>query len=833
MTFVSHAQNFEDVMLWRALRGVKEGFYIDVGAGDPDLHSVTKIFYVHGWHGINVEPLRTTYKKLQVDRPRDINLCVAAGEERGATTLYEIVRTGLSTTTKSVADQYRLNSYESAPSRVERRTLTDVCEQFVKGHIHFAKMDVAGAEKGVLAGFDLTRWRPWILVIKAMVPLSQAENHQEWEAMVLSADYTFAYADGLNRFYIARERSEQLLKAFQYPPNVFDDFVQNAAVLGRELVHTETAEQRAEQGGQRPAREQRIASTRLEVSSQRQLAERLQRLLDEEIARSAALADRLASREDLLVATYRSRSWRVTAPLRRLAIARQRRRRRQLAAPLQDRIDRGPDRPTIFIECTHTFHSDLNSGIQRVVRNVLRNAEAVASNYGYAVVPVMLEGNRFLAADVNVVLSDKLLKPHAAPPTTAPTAPHPLDRVPQRRRIHGTLRSVWRGSWHWAVRFLNALAKRLGLSRRASRLQQISAISAAHRPFELDDRPFCKTDILLLLDSSWTTQIWPGVQRFKRRGGRVIGVIYDIIPITHSYTSVPELVDAFRAWLHSHARYTDTFIAISRSVAQQVSDYMASAGKDGASLTTVPISYFHLGSELDFASNAPEIRQIVSNIFERRDHVFLVVGSIEPRKKHAFILDAFDRLWEAGGRASLVIIGRHGWKTDDFLERVVRHEHLGQRLFLLRDATDSELDYAYRNASALVIASEIEGFGLPIVEAFQRGLPVLCSDIPVFREIADGRAVFFSLDDPNHLLAAVLNYCHVHDPACRRNRTPQSWLTWRESTEQLFAAMLQGEAHTMDFANPAQQQVTSIADTTSDSSRPDDGESDVNRVEAL
>jgi glycosyltransferase involved in cell wall biosynthesis len=169
----------------------------------------------------------------------------------------------------------------------------------------------------------------------------------------------------------------------------------------------------------------------------------------------------------------------------------------------------------------------------------------------------------------------------------------------------------------------------------------------------------------------------------------------------------------------------------------------------------------------------------------------MMVGSIEPRKNHRFVLDAFDRFWQRGGEGSLLIIGRYGWKTDDVIERIAKHRQLGHQLHILRDASDSELDYAYRNASALVIASEIEGFGLPVVEAFQRGLPVLCSDIPVFREIADGRATFFDLSDPCRLSAALQAFCDRHDLADRRARTPQRWLTWRESTEQLFRAFLE------------------------------------------
>jgi hypothetical protein len=57
MRFISYAQNNEDVLLWRALGHVQDGFYIDVGASDPVEHSVTRAFYDAGWRGINIEPL--------------------------------------------------------------------------------------------------------------------------------------------------------------------------------------------------------------------------------------------------------------------------------------------------------------------------------------------------------------------------------------------------------------------------------------------------------------------------------------------------------------------------------------------------------------------------------------------------------------------------------------------------------------------------------------------------------------------------------------------------------------------------------------------------------
>ena len=97
MTFISYAQNFEDVMLWRALQHVEKGFYIDVGANDPTRDSVSRAFYELGWHGINIEPIDEWFSKLHTHRPRDVNLNVAASAEPGELVIYCVPGTGLST----------------------------------------------------------------------------------------------------------------------------------------------------------------------------------------------------------------------------------------------------------------------------------------------------------------------------------------------------------------------------------------------------------------------------------------------------------------------------------------------------------------------------------------------------------------------------------------------------------------------------------------------------------------------------------------------------------------------------------------------------------------
>lgn len=92
MTFISYAQNFEDIRLWRALKHFENGFYIDVGANQPTVDSVTKAFYERGWTGINIEPVQIYHDALCQERPKDINLQCVAGDNAEALTFYEIGR---------------------------------------------------------------------------------------------------------------------------------------------------------------------------------------------------------------------------------------------------------------------------------------------------------------------------------------------------------------------------------------------------------------------------------------------------------------------------------------------------------------------------------------------------------------------------------------------------------------------------------------------------------------------------------------------------------------------------------------------------------------------
>lgn len=250
MTFVSYAQNFEDVILWRALAPFGPGFYIDVGAAEPVADSVTAAFYERGWRGINIEPMKAAFERLRAARPEDTNLQVAIEDRVGEARYFSVDDgNGLSTGVEAFAQDYGAQARAVEPVTVAVTTLAEVCRRHVGARtIHFLKVDVEGKEAQVLRGADFEAYRPWIVVVEATKPNTQQPTHAEWEGILTGARYRLAYFDGLNRFYVSEEMAERLGPALAAPPNWFDHFVRHSEAQADERARR--AEARAAQAEQ-------------------------------------------------------------------------------------------------------------------------------------------------------------------------------------------------------------------------------------------------------------------------------------------------------------------------------------------------------------------------------------------------------------------------------------------------------------------------------------------------------------------------------------------------------------------------------------------------------
>ncbi|CAI8762851.1 Methyltransf_21 domain-containing protein [Pseudomonas sp. IT-P171] len=278
MTFVSYAQNFEDVMLWRALSHVSRGFYIDIGAQDPVHDSVSLAFYEHQWRGVHIEPTEQYSSKLRLARPDEVIEQVAIGAGAESLEFYEFSDTGLSTSDDAIAKLHLDSGYQAIRRVVPVMSLDTLLEKYRDHAVNWMKIDVEGLEKNVIESWVESPIRPWILVIESTLPLSQEQSHDDWESLILAKGYRFAYFDGLNRFYV-HEAHGELLKAFNRPPNVFDGFV-----LGGKASHSFY---------------QLVQSRVIQAETLRASEEAMRKSVEAELA-----------------SVYASTSWRLTQPLR-------------------------------------------------------------------------------------------------------------------------------------------------------------------------------------------------------------------------------------------------------------------------------------------------------------------------------------------------------------------------------------------------------------------------------------------------------------------------------------------------------------------------------------
>ena len=217
---ISYAQNQEDVLLNRVFQGLSNGFYIDVGANDPVVDSVTKLFYDRGWTGINVEPDEKCWRRLESLRPRDRNLNLGLSDRPGMLTFYTARQAGgWSTFSSDQAEDLRRKGFRDSTHFMTVTTLAEICAKHVGDRsVDFLKIDVESHEFEVIVGADWKRWRPRVVLV-------EANAEERWEPLLLAADYRFATFDGLNRYYVKCEEAEDLIPRFSPPVNVLDDFI--------------------------------------------------------------------------------------------------------------------------------------------------------------------------------------------------------------------------------------------------------------------------------------------------------------------------------------------------------------------------------------------------------------------------------------------------------------------------------------------------------------------------------------------------------------------------------------------------------------------------------
>ena len=313
----------------------------------------------------------------------------------------------------------------------------------------------------------------------------------------------------------------------------------------------------------------------------------------------------------------------------------------------------------------------------------------------------------------------------------------------------------------------------------------------------LEDLPveFQRGDTFLGLDLYMVLAITnrAAFEDMRNRGVEVYFVVFDLLPALMPTVFPSDTSKYYCQWLEFITEMGNGLICISRSVADEAAHWIE---------TTKPlrygptrIGYFHLGA--DIANSHPSFglthdAEDMLALVQRHPSV-LMVGTVEPRKGHVQALDAFEVLWAHDVDMVLVIVGNEGWMVDSLVGRLRNHPQLGTKLFWLNGISDEMLLQLYEHCSVLLAASEGEGFGLPLIEAAQHGLPIIARDLPVFREVAGQHATFFASPAPADLAAALREWFLLN----RDGKAPPSkgmrWLTWAESAAELQQVVEQNQ----------------------------------------
>ncbi|AVS87485.1 glycosyl transferase family 1 [Paracidovorax avenae] len=279
-------------------------------------------------------------------------------------------------------------------------------------------------------------------------------------------------------------------------------------------------------------------------------------------------------------------------------------------------------------------------------------------------------------------------------------------------------------------------------------------------------------------------------QSMRQAGTLVKFVVYDLLLIKFPQYFLNGGSQQFEQWLEVVSE-SDGAVCISKSVAHDLQGYLKR--KSPKQISKFKIDWFHLGADLQCSlptRGIPDDADWVLSALHSQCS-FLMVGTLEPRKGHEQVLAAFDILWGRGHSFNLVIVGKNGWMVDALIEKMKRHKKYGKHLFLIKNASDEYLERIYENSRCLLAASYDEGFGLPLIEAAKHNLPVLARDIPVFREVAGDAASYFSADDAVQMSDAILDWARRWEVGDVAESGNMQWLTWRQSADNLFEAMLE------------------------------------------
>lgn len=435
----------------------------------------------------------------------------------------------------------------------------------------------------------------------------------------------------------------------------------------------------------------------------------------------------------------------------------------------------------IFIDATYTIGSGKSSGIERVVRNLLRECGTLGEN-GQLPVPqlVVSHAGKFFAVDQTHLDAFE---------RTAAMQANVLNHTPNTYRA--IAEGVCRLSSSGRLRkWLLPQPGHLGIFKLLHTHRELCILRKLSRSVE----PVTPdaNDLFLLPDAYWINRLrntaWTAAEEARSTGAIVASVVYDLIPLTHPQFVGLKRRDAFADYLQKAAQHSDLLVAISRTVREQLIEYLESS-RCVAPDAMPKIESFQLGAELQQSAEG-SVRSSVKELFSREQTPYLMVATFDPRKNHKYLLDAFDKIWKSGAKSNLCLVGRIGSRCDDIIARIKNHPELGKQLHLFDNLTDVELQHCYRRARGVIFPSLVEGFGLPIVESLWFGKKTFVSSTPIHREVGGSDCCYFDLESPTSLVECISHWEKAIEAGEHHDLPTRKPTSWQESCNQIVAHCL-------------------------------------------
>ncbi|QEF95972.1 glycosyltransferase (plasmid) [Formicincola oecophyllae] len=307
---------------------------------------------------------------------------------------------------------------------------------------------------------------------------------------------------------------------------------------------------------------------------------------------------------------------------------------------------------------------------------------------------------------------------------------------------------------------------------------------------------FDKDDIYLSID--WVPDRLKNIEEvlldLRRAGGKVVICVHDLLPLELPQYFPNSMENTTEQWFQCVLRVATQIVCVSQTTAEKV-NFFAHALSIKPS-QPIALDYFPLAADLANSKPSKGIPSYGSQLLSKlkTSTSFLMVGTIEPRKGYRDILEAMRELWSKGGKEILIFVGKKGWMMDDLCTEIEADPEFNKKLYWLSGISDEFLDSLYQNTSALIAASEGEGFGLPLVEAAHHKCHLIARDISVFREVAGEGAFYFKGPTPSKISEELQQWVRLYKKGQAPHPRNTVTTTWKNSTEILLERIF-GDDH--------------------------------------